>query len=89
MADNHIEIQQAVRLGSMLFSAVSTLRPTHDRIENVKRIMDQVAAGGDWGALEAKFGVPAGKGETVYNLIAGAFTHLDHFDVLTTMDRLG
>ena len=89
MPNQHIEINQAVRLGAVLFNAVSGLQPTLDKFANVKAIMDQVAVGGDWAAIEAQFGVPSGNGEIVYNLVTACNNALHTVEIETVTERLG
>lgn len=89
MANQHIEINQGMRLGSKLFSFVSSLRAVHDNGMSLKDIADQVAAGGDWEAFQSEFGIPAGQGDVVYNLLLGAVGALDNTAIIQFLDRLG
>jgi hypothetical protein len=75
MASDFIPID-ATKAGAtqanVLKSYIQTLRTAYELGGRVKGIMDHNQDGTVWTALEALFGLPAGKGQTVYNLVNGS-----------------
>lgn len=77
MATQHLEIvNTASRLGADTRSLVSQLQAVQDLCDKAKKVMDQVAFGGDYAALGAKLGCTAAEAEAVYNLIGSVNTEL-------------
>lgn len=72
MPNNYIAINQAVLLGSNLEGAICTLSQVKARLEQIKANMDNMTDGVTFTTLESSYGIPSGKGQTVYNLVAGA-----------------
>jgi hypothetical protein len=56
----------------LLLSYVSALRSAYELGVKCKGVMDHNNDGTVWTDIEALFGLPAGKGQTVYNLINGS-----------------
>ena len=77
MAQNYISISQNVgRFAQSLLSVTNSLASQRDLLILLKRDMDQMVNGTDYTMLESNFGLPTGKGQTVYNLVAGAVAEL-------------
>jgi hypothetical protein len=51
---------------------VQQFREAYEQGVAVKSILDHNTDGSNYADIEALFGVPAGQGQTVYNLVAGA-----------------
>lgn len=75
--------------GQNVLSAVGSLRDARDRIEHAKAVMETTIDGTNYAALEELFGVPAGQGETLYNLLAGVNTDMAGFNISATIARIG
>lgn len=56
----------------LLLQYTAVLRQAYELGTRCLGIMNHNNDGSDWTALEAVFGLPAGKGQTVYNLINGS-----------------
>jgi hypothetical protein len=92
MPNNFIQIQPGSQLGTITQGAASDLLTARDRLRQIKAVMEAMIAPGtpsDFSQVEAKFGVIQGQGETLYNLVAGATTQLNGFDITALIDRLG
>lgn len=93
MAANHIPINTAQRLGQQLRRAVDMQREALQLLQKIKPIMeaalDTTPNPDDWAAVEAQFGLPTGKGETSYNLVAGSLTAVNVAAVNQMLDWLG
>jgi len=72
MADNFITIDTTKRLASRLRACVDNTQNMLNLMADLKAIMDQQTDGVLYTTIEAQFGLPAGKGITTYNLLAGA-----------------
>ncbi len=72
MANNHVSVNTTVLRGASLQSLVFALQRARGELAQVKAVMDQCINGSDYTALEALYGLPAGTGQTVYNIVAGA-----------------
>ncbi len=72
MANNHVAVNTAVLRGASLQSLVFQLQQARGNLGQVKMVMDQCIDGSDYSALETLYGLPAGTGQTVYNIVAGA-----------------
>ncbi len=89
MATTYIVIGTETRLAAELRQAVRNLVQAWQQIDHIKDIMDTQAAASDFSLIESQFGLPAGKGETVYNLVAGVRQKLNAADVKAIMAQLG
>lgn len=56
----------------LLIQYISTLRQAYQFGALVKGLMDHNQDGTVWVDLEAAFGIPTGKGQTVYNFVNGS-----------------
>jgi len=72
-----------------LRQAVRNLVQAWQQFDHLKDIMDAQANAPDFTLVESQFGLPAGKGETVYNLVAGTRQKLNATDVKAIMAQLG
>lgn len=88
MASTHIEIGGS-RLGGKARSAVDQLHDAFDNLQDLKLIMDSVAAGNDWTSLETALGLQAGQGNAVNSLIDGAYAAINVFAVTDMLNKLG
>jgi len=77
MANNFITIDTTTRLGSQLRSCIVSMDGTLDLMKRLKAIMDQQTDAIVWTTVEAQFGLPAGKGQTTYNLLASLVSAVD------------
>lgn len=77
MANNFIGINLGTRLGSSLMSGSQNLNWSIDVLTSLKAAMDNMVAGADYSIVEAQFGIPAGKGQILYNLVAGAVADMN------------
>lgn len=93
MAAQHIEPTTQTRLASTLQAMVADANRLAPEIILIKYLMDNMVAGSDYSQLETRFGLPTGQGQTVYNLVAGAWSQLglnDNSGSFNQMrDRLG
>lgn len=93
MPSDFIRVDQTtttLRAGALLAALASQLRATRNLAAQVKGIMDHNVAASDYTALESLFGVTAGNGLTVYNLVAGALAAINaSTDAMTLIDRVG
>jgi hypothetical protein len=77
MAQNHISINTAATaFAADLAQALRGLVSAQEKLTFLKAKMDQMIAGADYTMLESNFGLAAGKGQSTYNLVAGALTTL-------------
>ena len=88
MAIARIELERTDQSDNLL-TALQNLRNARDRLDHAKAVMEACIDGTNYAELEALFGVPAGKGETVYNLIAGVVSDLAGFNTAATSARMG
>ena len=93
MAAQHLEPTTQTRLASTLQQMVADANRLVPEIILIKYLMDNMIAGSDYTQLETRFGLPTGQGQTVYNLVAGAWAQLglnDNSGSFNQMrDRLG
>lgn len=89
MASQHIELAGEVRLQSKLRSAIDRLNNVRGDIAIIREIADKASNGADWAGFEAAFGLPAGKGQQVYNFLVATDTALNTGDVATFASALG
>jgi hypothetical protein len=71
MTNDYIPPSPTARFGPKLISARQTLRTAINQLDEVKAIMDHNGDGTTWTTIESIFGLPAGKGQIVYDLING------------------
>lgn len=69
---NNITINRGTQPGNELLSVIVQLRDAQSKLSQIKQQMDNMTDGADYTRIEALFGVPAGKGQSTYNLVAGA-----------------
>ncbi len=75
MARDYIKVTQSAPNtpgAGKLLSYVNTLRRAYEQGSEVLAIMNHNNDGSVWTDLETIFGLPAGKGQIVYNLINGS-----------------
>lgn len=89
MASNHIPIDTSKRLGIRLRRGIDVTREVLTLLAETKAVMEAQIDGGDYSAVEAQYGLPAGKGQTAYNLVAGARSAIDVSAVRQMIDWLG
>lgn len=80
MARDFIKVdktQSAAIETPMLLSFISTYRLAMDQAARLKATMDHNTDGTVWTDIETLFGLPTGKGQTVYNLVAGSIGALN------------
>lgn len=63
-------------LSNNLQSTLNTLASQYYRLVKIKANMDNLTDGVSFTALESTYGIPTGKGQTVYNLVAGSVAEL-------------
>ena len=92
MAIDYIRVTIADNFrATRLARSVRILRECLDQLEEVKNTLDHVVADPVYTGVEGGggFGVPTGKGQEVYNLVAGAYARLNHADVTNFINRVG
>lgn len=57
---------------SALKTSVRQMRDAYDKAIYLKQVMEHMIDGSDYSDVELYFGLPAGQGQAVYNLLAGA-----------------
>jgi hypothetical protein len=79
--------------GNKLVSLTQQLRATIDLLDQLKALMDHLNSGVNFAQIEATFGVPAGQGQTVYDLLNGTSMALrgtgQNSNALALIDRVG
>lgn len=76
MPINHVTVDHSRQQGSELPQVVESLRLQQDKLRQIKEIMDNMTDGITYVNIETQFGLPVGKGVTMYNLIAGAVSEI-------------
>ena len=76
MPNNYIDVNTQKRLGSITFGACTGLAESRDRIVQLKNDMDNMVSGTDYTLIETNFGLPTGKGQIFYNLVAGTVAEM-------------
>ena len=71
MAIDFIPITQTAPQGSQLKTAILSLRQAYSQLQAVLGIMTHQNDGTTFTGIESAFGLPAGKGQTVFNLVNG------------------
>jgi hypothetical protein len=76
-----------VPLGQLLSSVISRLVDDKQRLGILYSVMDCMAQGGTYNAIEQEVGVVEGSGQAVYNVIAGLKAAMDNsaFDDLSKL----
>jgi len=66
------------------------LREARHAGEDVKDLLDHMAADPVYTGVEGAggVGIPTGQGQTVYNLVSGAYARINHVDVDALIDRV-
>lgn len=77
MPNNYIAIGQSGQLGASLQQTVNVTSQLMARLQQLKLDMDNMTDGVAFATLETAFGIPTGKGQTVYNLMAGTIADLN------------
>lgn len=77
MPDNYVGVNLGSRLGGTLLSSLNGLVLHSGSLKQLKLDMDNMTDGVSFVTLESSFGIPAGKGTTIYNLVAGAVSELN------------
>lgn len=90
MASTHIEITgSSNRLNGELRRLIDQVHRLQDEMRHTKAVMDSSSLGSDWAGLEAAYALPAGQGQTVYNLVVDAAVKLNSADVDAFTSKLG
>jgi hypothetical protein len=89
MAATYIKVDISKRLGADLRQTVVHGAEFDERLHRLKDVMETMIDGSDYSRLEAEFGLAAGKGETVYNLVSGAATDTSGANIHQLLIRLG
>jgi hypothetical protein len=90
MANTHINVgREANGHEQTLRREVDRLWACAEGVSQIKLIMEEAAAAPDWTGVETLFGLAAGQGETVYNLVVGANTALQASGIQQLIRRLG
>lgn len=89
MAIEYLTVDTSQRLGSELRQAVNYGNAFDTQVARLKEIMETMIDGTDYSAVEANFGLQAGSGETVYNLVTGAATDTGGTNIHQLLIRLG
>lgn len=84
---------QAQTYALLLISLVVSLRNMIDQLDRVKAVMDHSNDGVSFTAIESLFGLQAGKGQAVYDLINGTSGAIkgtmQNSNALALIDRVG
>ena len=75
--------------GDNILTAVAQVREARDKFDHAKAVMETCIDGSDYSKLEQVFGLPAGAGETLYNLVAGVVSDMAGFNISATIARIG
>jgi hypothetical protein len=89
MSANYIPVDLSKRLGLRLRRAVDLTRELLNLLAETKAVMEAQIDGTDYSAVEAQYGLPAGKGQTAYNLVAGAYSTINVSGVQQMTNWLG
>lgn len=76
MPINYITVDRARIQWNDLLNIIDNLRFYQDKLRQEKEKMDNMTDGADYTAIESQYGIPTGKGDEVYNLVAGATSEL-------------
>jgi hypothetical protein len=90
---NPNQTPDAQMYGSKLVSLTQQLRATIDLADQLKTLMDHMNTGTNFADIEATFGLPAGDGQTVYDLMNGTLLAIrgqaQNSNALSLIDRVG
>lgn len=86
---NHIEIVYLNRKGAMLRQSIDELARAVGNLSHIRDVMEQVASGGDWGAVEKEFGLPGETGEQVYNMVMASNKLTTYSEISELLHRMG
>jgi uncharacterized protein YecE (DUF72 family) len=89
MAVTYIKVDVSKRLGADLRQTVVHGAEFDERLHRLKEVMDTMIDGTDYSRIETEFGLVAGQGQTVYNLVAGAAAGTAATDIHQLLVRLG
>jgi hypothetical protein len=97
MANDFIQINTsnpaAASQAMMLKSYVSSLRSAYETGQRVRSMMLHMHDGVDFSELEKQFGLPAGEGQIVFDLVNGSIGAMDgtfqNFDCITITEKVG
>jgi len=89
MAVNHVPIDTSKRLGARLRRTADVARELLNLLAEAKAVMEAQIDGADYSDVEAQYGLPGTKGQTAYNLVAGANAAVDVSAVRQQVDWLG
>lgn len=70
-------------------TAVAQLREALDALRHSKAVMEAAIDGTDYSQVEELFGVPAGLGDDLYNLVSAATTTLVGPELKALVSRVG
>jgi hypothetical protein len=76
MAINFITVDRSRQMGADLLNVIETLRLYQDKLRQHKELMDNMTDGVTYTDIETQYGVPTGKGDETYNLVAGTVSEL-------------
>ena len=72
MAKDYIKIDATAPQAPLLRSYISAMRQAYNLGKQCQAIMTHNNDGVDFSSIETLFGVPAGKGQTVFNFVNGS-----------------
>jgi len=76
MPVNYITIDRSKNMGGELLNIIEQLRLYQDKLRQHKELMDNMTDGVTYLNIETQYGVATGKGDDLYNLVAGAVSEL-------------
>ncbi len=71
MAVDYLKGNANATFGGKLINARASLNTTMNLLAEIKATMVHNNNGSDWTTIESLFGLPSGKGQTVYDLVNG------------------
>jgi len=89
MASNHIAIDVSKRLGVRLRRGVDQAREALTTLTETKDVMEEMIDMADYSVVEAQYGLPAGKGQSAYNLVVAARAAINSTATAQLINRLG
>lgn len=75
--------------GDKMANAIARLEQARQDMEELLGITLKCINGSDYTDVDAEFGMSAGNGQTLYNLLAGAVSHLNNSAISELTDRVG
>lgn len=72
MARDYIKIDTSALQSRLLLNYIGSIRQAYDVGVRVKDIMTHNNDGSNFGDIETLFGVPAGKGQVIFDLVNGS-----------------